>query len=230
MTIRTAIAATFLATGMLASAEDILSVRAPADVKLDTNPESAFWKGGKLVAVNLDNRGKPAGLTMDVSTRWTSGNIYFLFKCPYEELYLKPNPSKTQETYELWNWDVAEVFIGSDFKNIRRYKEFEVSPQGEWVDLDIDLAKPHHEDGWKWNSGFECAARIDKAAKIWYAALRIPLNAIDSRKPANGTEFRVNLYLSEGPPSKHKSMAWQPTLVPNFHIPERFGKLRLAGE
>ena len=35
-----------------------------------------------------------------------------------------------------------------------------MSPQGEWVDLDIDLAKPHHEDGWTWNSGFVVAARI----------------------------------------------------------------------
>ena len=215
---------------MFASAEDVLSVRAAKDVALDTNPESAFWIGAKPVLVNRDNRGKAAGFAMRVSTRWTSGNLYLLFQCPYEELYLKPNPSKTEETYELWNWDVAEIFIGSDFKNIRRYKEFEVSPQGEWVDLDIDLSKPHPEGGWKWNSGFECAARIDKASKIWYAALRIPLNAIDSRPPAEGTEFRVNLYLSEGPPAKHKSMAWQPTLVPNFHVPEKFGTLRLVGQ
>ena len=47
-----------------------------------------------------------------------------------------------------------------------------MSPQGEWVDLDIDLAKPHHEDGWTWNSGFVVAARIDSAAKIWYGAMR----------------------------------------------------------
>ena len=50
MTIRTAIAAAFLVSGMLAYADDVLSVHAPADVKLDTNPESAFWKGAKLVA------------------------------------------------------------------------------------------------------------------------------------------------------------------------------------
>ena len=48
------------------------------------------------------------------------------------------------ETNELWNWDVAEVFIGSDFKNIRRYREFEVSPQAEWVDLDLNLDAPRH--------------------------------------------------------------------------------------
>ena len=64
---------------------------------------------------------------------------------------------------------MAEVFIGADFTDIRRYKEFEISPQGEWMDLDIDLNKPHHEDGWKWNSGFQVSARIDETGSclVW---------------------------------------------------------------
>jgi hypothetical protein len=90
---------------------------------------------------------------------------------PYETLNLKPQPSTSTETFRLGDWDVAEVFIGSDFPNIRRYKEFEISPQGEWVDLDIDLAKPHHKDGWTWNSGFAVTARTDPAAKTWYGAM-----------------------------------------------------------
>jgi hypothetical protein len=96
------------------------------------------------------------------------------------------------------------------------------------VDLDIDLNKPHHEDGWTWNSGFQVAVRIDRSAKIWYAAMRIPLGAIDSRRPAEGTEFRLNLYRSQGPPSNHKSIAWQPTMNKTFHAPERFGILKLG--
>jgi hypothetical protein len=35
---------------------------------------------------------------------------------------------------------VAEVFIGADFTDIRHDKEFEISPQGEWVDFEIDLS------------------------------------------------------------------------------------------
>lgn len=74
---------------------------------------------------------------------------------------MKPSPTILQETNELWNWDVAEVFISSDFNDIKHYQEFEVSPQGEWIDLDIDLRTPHHEDGWTWNSGFVVSARTD---------------------------------------------------------------------
>ena len=71
-----------------------------------------------------------------------------------------------QETNELWNWDVAEVFIGSDFTDIK-HKEFEVSPQGEWADLDLTLHNPHHEEGWTWNSGLEVLAKIDRQKLVW---------------------------------------------------------------
>jgi hypothetical protein len=100
-----------------------------------------------------------------------------------DKLNLKPPPSISTETFRLWDWDVAEVFIGADFQNIRRYKEFEISPQGEWVDPDIDLAKPHHEDGWIWISGFAVAARVDSARKTWYGAVRIPFSALESASP-----------------------------------------------
>lgn len=35
-----------------------------------------------------------------------------------------------QETNRLWKWDVAEAFVGSQANDSRRYREFEVSPQG----------------------------------------------------------------------------------------------------
>jgi hypothetical protein len=39
------------------------------------------------------------------------------------------------------------VFIGSDFHDIKPYKEFEVSPPNEWVDLDINLSAGMKTDG-----------------------------------------------------------------------------------
>ncbi|MGH9493974.1 MAG: sugar-binding protein, partial [Candidatus Sulfotelmatobacter sp.] len=129
---------------------------------------------------------------------------------------------------KLWNWDVAEVFIGSDFDNIRRYKEFEVSPRGEWVDLDIDLSRPHHEDGWKWNSGFKSSARIDKDKRIWYAAMKISFSAIDTRPAGAGNTFRINLFVSQGPPGNHQEVTWRAPMQETFHVPERFGLIRLV--
>jgi hypothetical protein len=207
----------------------IESTKAPEDIVLTTDPTAAFWQAARPVYAERDSFGKLVpGHRTEIRSRWTKNNLYFLFICPYEKLNLKPSPKTETETYELWNWDVAEVFIGADFQNIRRYQEFEVSPQGEWVDLDIDLAKPHHEEGWTWNSGFHVAARIDHEAKTWYAAMRIPLSAIDRRPPAPGLTFRINLFHSQGPAPDHKSIAWQAPMTRTFHTPERFGVLKLV--
>ena len=51
------------------------------------------------------------------------------------------------------HWEVAEAFIGSEFDYIARYKEFEVSPQSEWVNREIDREDPKAQQGMKWNSG-----------------------------------------------------------------------------
>jgi hypothetical protein len=44
------------------------------------------------------------------------------------------------------NWHVAEAFIGSDYLKTSRYKEFQVSPRGEFVDLDIVMKTPDAAD------------------------------------------------------------------------------------
>ena len=207
----------------------ILSTWAESDPGLVTDPASSFWQASEAAYMETDTYGKPqAKYRTEIRTRWTKQNLYILYVCPYEELNLKPNPNTSAETNELWNWDVAEAFIGTDFKNIRRYKEFELSPQGEWVDLDIDLDQPHHEDGWTWNSGFEVSARIDKAAHVWYGAMRIPYAAIDTRPAAPGNTLRINLFRCQGPSATRLYLAWRASMSDSFHVPERFGILKLV--
>jgi Carbohydrate family 9 binding domain-like len=217
-------------SGYTFAADGIIQSRwADSAPPLDTNPMSSFWRESGTIYMDSDVLGKaePKYRT-EIRTRWTKQNLYFLFVCPYEELNLKPNPITSAETNELWNWDVAEVFIGADFKNIKRYKEFEISPQGEWVDLDIDLDRQHDDSGWKWNSNFEVSSRIDKAAHVWYGAMRIPYAAIDSRPAAAGNTLRINLFRCQGPPSSRHYIAWRAPMRDRFHVPERFGTLKLV--
>ncbi|MCS6952215.1 MAG: carbohydrate-binding family 9-like protein [Bryobacterales bacterium] len=200
----------------------------PTDFDPSADPDHPAWRGIPGVFADRGPRGEPApGHRTEIRSRWTERFLYFLFICPYERLHLKPNPTTTEETNKLWEWDVAEVFIGADFNNIRQYKEFQVSPQGEWVDLDIDRDNPKPEGGWRWNSGFQVKARIDEARKIWYGEMKIPISAIDRRKPEPGLEMRINLYRIQGPPPNRVYIAWQPTGAPSYHVPEAFGRLRL---
>ena len=223
----------FLLTGaMHASAADdsmFRSAYAAHDVALDTDTQSAFWQGATSVYMEADIMGHPEpAYRTKVSSRWTKKYLYLLYECPYEELYLKPSPNTVDETYGLWNWDVAELFIGTDFKNIRRYKEFELSPQREWVDLDINLDLPDAAVGWKWNSGFQVAARIDADKKIWYGAMKIPFKALDGHRPVAGKVFRANLFRCQGPPKHIKLIAWKTPMSDTFHVPEKFGQLVLV--
>jgi hypothetical protein len=217
-----------LAAGLNCVAQEGMfeSLRASKDMAPSADPTISFWQSAGRVYADRGRNGEAmARYRTEIRSRWTKQNLYFLFICPYEELNLNPSPSTTSETNRLWEWDVAEAFIGSDFQNIQRYKEFEVSPQGEWVDLDIDLTKPHHEDGWTWNSGFQLAARVDPVKKVWYGAMRIPFAALDIHRPAVGDTLRINLFWSQ---SRGAKIAWQPPMGHTFHIPERFGLLRLA--
>lgn len=218
-----------LACAQTSNPAEFRSVYAPHDAALETDPHTTFWQQAIPVFADSDNFGHPVPHhRTEIRSRWTEHNLYLLFVCPYDELHLRPHPSTTTETNELWNWDVAELFIGSDWHNIRRYKEFEVSPQAEWVDLDINLDLPDHTVGWTWNSGMRVAARIDESTKIWYAAMVIPMASIDSKPPRAGSAYRANLFRGQGPEERRKSIAWQSPMKESFHTPESFGKLLLV--
>lgn len=207
----------------------MLSRYAPGDFALTADPASPEWKDAAPVFAERSPQGEaePDHRT-EIRSRWSDRNLYFLFISPYRTLYLKPDPQTSADTNKLWDWDVTEVFVGTDFRNIKRYKEFEVSPQGEWVDLDIDLGHEQPVGGITWNSGFASKTRIDRERKIWYAEMRIPIDRIDDRRPEPGREMRLNLYRIEGGPPNRIYIAWQPTGKATYHAPEAFGRLKLV--
>src|SRR5260370_29156689 len=178
---------TLLASTALALAESpgvIQSHRAAADFVLTADPDAAPWKGIDGIFMDHGPKGETVpGHRTEVRSRWTKDNVYFLFVCPYEALHLHPNPRQTSETNLLWDWDVAEVFVGTDFARIREYKEFEMSPHGEWVDLDIDRDHALREGGWRWNSRFHGTAGAEAVWAVWYGWLRTAGYRIDRRPP-----------------------------------------------
>ncbi len=202
---------------------------AAKDVAPSADPQSAFWKGVVPVLATKSNLGVelPTNRT-EIRVRWTEQNLYVLMSCPYEELYLLPNPKISTETNKLWEHDVAEIFVGADFEKIHQYREYQVSPQGEWVDLDIDRKNPLPEGGWKWDSKMKTKARIDAKAKVWYGEFQIPMASITAKKIEAGMLMRANFYRFQGGPPERKMVAWMPTGVINNHTPEKFGTLKLV--
>ena len=209
-------------------AENVVeSAHSTRELPMAADPGSRDWADAPGVFARVDKAGLPvAGPPTEIRSRWTAEHLYLLYTCPYTELNLKPEPVTAEETPRLWNWDVAEAFIGSEEGPIGRYKEFQVSPQAEWVDLDIDRSDPKGQQGMRWNSGYAVAARIDRDAKVWYGLMRIPFRAIDTRPAEKGRTLRIGLFRIAGTnPRQHYT--WRPTGGATFHVPEAFGTLRL---
>jgi hypothetical protein len=204
------------------------SLFSPTDLALSTDPASDVWAKAPRVVADRNYLAEPIpGPPTEIRSRWTREHLYLLFICPYDELNLKPNPDRSAETPRLWNWDVGEAFIGSELGPVTRYREFQVSPQGEWVDLDIDRENPKGQAGREWNSGFTVAARIDPQARIWYGVMRIPFSSIDERPAEKGRKLRAGLYRIAGTGTAKRYYAWQPTGQTSFHVPQAFGAIQL---
>jgi hypothetical protein len=228
MNLRHLIACTLFALSAFAEPAVFESKKAPSDVAPTADPESHFWRNVRGIVVTTDYAGKPVpNNQMEVRSRWTPGNLYILYICNFDELTLKPNPTTAEETNKLWEWDVAEAFIGVDVDDIKRYMEFEVSPQTEWVDLDIDRSPQKRGAGIAWNSGFEVKARIDRAKKVWYAEMKIPFDKLGVGSPTDKTKLRAGIYRCAGREPARKLISWQTTGARSFHVPERFGILAL---
>jgi hypothetical protein len=202
----------------------------PGEPALGIDPAAAPWRdaGAARIVNDCSRTVSYPDLDTEVRAFWTDRSLYLLFACPYHSLNRFPPGPNGDDRDKLWDRDVVEVFLGDDWKNIRRYREYEIAPTGERVDLAIDL--DGGGDGRAWNSGWDTRARIDEGARMWYAAARIPLASVSNASVVPGVRWRMNLYRIDGagPDSQRRFLCWQPTCVVNRdpnHVPEAFGTL-----
>ncbi len=208
----------------------LASTWSESEFELTADPATPHWRTAKPSVLDRSAFGGPLpfGRT-EVRSRWTRDSLYLLYSCPFDSLNLKSDPVTDRDTPQLWNWDVAEAFIGAPTGDIGQYREYQISPQGEWVDLDIDVVHPKPDGGIGWNSGYQVKARIDRAAKVWYGEMRIPLRSIAPAQWKAGDRMRLGLFRIAGAPPDRTLVAWQPSFRRNFHVPEAFGTLLLEG-
>ena len=67
-----------------------------ADFALTADPSAAAWKGVAGVVAEKDRFGKAIpGHRTEIRSRWTDKNVYLPIIAPYEDLYVKPDPTTT---------------------------------------------------------------------------------------------------------------------------------------
>jgi alpha-galactosidase len=186
-------------------------------------PAPASWEKTVPLRFSADWQGKNADATRETEIRllWTQEVLFLRFRACYRTITVFADAEANGRRDQLWDRDVAEAFLQPDRSNLRRYKEFEVSPNGFWIDLDIAPGEKHDL-----RSGLKRRVILDKVRKSWTAELAIPMKCLISRfDPA--VVWRVNFYRVEGAEEPRFYSAWQPTgtAVPNFHVPKAFGEL-----
>ncbi|MFN8009248.1 MAG: carbohydrate-binding family 9-like protein [Terriglobia bacterium] len=190
------------------------------------------WKETKWVRFSHDAQGSPdyPQAMTEVASRWTTEYVYFAFRCKYSVLNIYEGEDALKERWELWDRDVAEVFINPQPERIHHYYEFEVAPNNMWIDLEIDKEKDPFTNA-KWNSQFDHVARIDERSKHWSCEVRIPVKSMKASRVYPGAEWRINFFRADGQgeSSQRRFLSWSTTPgSKTFHVPERFGRIRFV--
>lgn len=223
----------------MTQANTIVATRIAGDLALDARRSAPQWAHAEPIRFSADWQGKDSDPELETEVRvlWSPEMLYLRFVCRYRELFVFDDSDPNGRRDHLWDRDVAETFLRppdsgaslrrtvEDARASKFYKEFEVAPNGMWIDLDIFPAGLADL-----KSGLTRSVHLDKAKKIWTAELAIPMKSLTPHfDPAQ--PWRGNFYRVEGKTEPRKYMAWQATNTPEpqFHVPERFGTLRFAG-
>jgi alpha-galactosidase len=189
-------------------------------------PTFFAWGRSAPFRFDWDWQGKNADPERETEVRllWTPETLFLRFHAKYRVITVFPDAEPAGRRDQLWDRDVAEVFLQPDPSQLRRYKEFEVSPNGFWIDLDI---APGQKKNMK--SGLRRRVILNEAAKTWVAELAIPMKCLVQQFDPEAT-WKVNFYRVEGAAEPRFYSAWEPTqtAVPDFHVPEAFGELVFA--
>lgn len=170
----------------------------------------------------------PAGRHFRARILWSDSALYVRFEANQAEpLIVSETPNLKSKTVGLWDRDVCEIFVAPDKNEPRKYFEFEIAPNGEWIDLGIYQKPNERITDWNYNSGMQSAARIEKGKLTM--AIKIGWKAF-GKTPGAGDIWLGNLFRCIGAGKIRGYLTWSPTETkePDFHVPEKFGEFEFA--
>jgi alpha-galactosidase len=201
------------------------ALAAPLTHMLDSDgfPPDAAWDSASPISFAHDWQGHHADPLRETQVRvlWSPQTLFLRFQARYRTITVFEDAEPSGRRDQLWERDVAEVFLQPPELHGSNYKEFEVSPNGFWIDLDIAPGGKRFLQ-----SGLRRRVHVAAASNTWDAQLAIPLASLTANfDPAKA--WRVNFYRVEGAVEPRFYSAWSATrtTVPNFHVPEAFGRL-----
>ncbi len=195
------------------------------EIELSKELESKKWSMARRIKIDKYWSGKnaPSYRHFYSELLWSTKFLYVRFVANQKEpLVVSENPNLHSKTMGLWERDVCEIFIAPEISNYQRYFEFEIAPNGEWLDLEITKTPSERLTNWIYESKMSVATIFRDDMLIM--AMKIPWKAFDIT-PKAGDRWMGNIFRCVGNGKNRGYMAWSPTKTqtPNFHVPEKFG-------
>lgn len=192
--------------------------------------ENKAWKKAETVTIDKYWLGKdaPSGRHFQTKILWSDTAIYVRFEANQSEpLIVSEKANLTSKTKGLWDRDVCEIFLAPNKNEPNKYFEFEIAPNGEWIDLEIYQKPERRETDFEYDSQMQSAAKIEKEKVLM--AIKIEWKAFGN-VPKAGDVWLGNIFRCVGAGKKRGYLAWSPTMTkaPNFHVPEKFGEFRFV--
>ena len=187
--------------------------------------QAAYWEHAEAVEIGKYWSGENAPPERRCTARllWSSENLLARFDHTIQEpLVADPDPDLSTKSIGLWERDVCELFIVPKNRASARYFEFEIAPNGEWLDLSLELIEDGRATDWDFRSLMKAESRISEGSVSMI--LSVPWISIGGT-PDPGEARSGNLFRLVGSGDTRGYLAWSPTLTdsPDFHVPERFG-------
>jgi hypothetical protein len=177
-----------------------------------------------LLGLTRDWHGQPISTPAGFSLATDNRRLWFIatHRKP-ADLHPQSRPGKFQT--ELWNHDVAELFLAAPGGD--RYFEFNLAPNGAWWTCEFKGPRQREEET---EIAMPDVATFSELSPDggWVAAMAIPLDLLRARidfgprTPANVT------FILGHPQRQYLSATDLGSGEPDFHRPQRFGALRFT--
>ncbi len=192
--------------------------------------DNRAWKNATEIVIDKYWSGEnaPVGRQFKAKLLWSKTALYVRFEANQTEpLIVSDKPNSATKTRGLWDRDVCEIFLAPRKADFRHYYEFEIAPNGEWIDLGIYQMPDKRETDWDYKSEMKSAAKIEKDRVLM--AVKIEWSAFKAA-PKAGDVWLGNILRCVGLDPTRGYLTWQPTFTkePSFHVPEKFGEFEFG--
>ena len=116
----------------------------PRDFVPDGDLTKKAWKRAEWVRFDHDMSGQRAYPDADtqVAACWTGAYVYFAFRCKFTTLNVYEGEDPAKERWELWNRDVAEVFVNPEPARVKHGSPYCARLAGDILGLGFAGSRP----------------------------------------------------------------------------------------